>query len=1680
MDAVLPEEVDPATLIQTSLEEPVNEESNEANANTEEVDAKEDIEESAEPQEDVMEEGVSIQIAPTENASLGNESDPMLFVQLGDRIIIDSTKYGRTTGTVYYRSLELISVIPDGVSNTLHRFELEQTDDEELYKEEDGVSAVYVIEKRQFESFVEQQNFRVNQIIDTFTLDGTSGQSYKIIEVDEENDSIVIQDLDDPENDIPITFNFTGIDPDVEFSIISIRQFVGTDQEATIENHTEEVAEVPEEEEVEEEEDAIEEVGYIEVMRPKIYKEAASYEQRIPDNLQKIDALNDFISGLDSVLQKDLNALRSIRILVETLFNLKQSTIQYNDDGSIRGPKNISATTLAELIQISKNIPLGRPVLTVSKKEYSAEEELEEKKSEDGVFFANFEEELLQMIQNQGKTVSSNVKGGTIIREWNDQQAFLKQYMSPWTPDGVGEPMWKAGVDSEFFRTSAPVTIEQENGTHRVLPVIPGYIASRDMEIPPIFDEVSFGLERALSTTYRKSKERRKDVLINEDAALMDSYILFPMKTAKYIGTTRSYNLAIDSGRSQLPPKTMMSILQEIGAPKEMGATSNDAILLNVSGNTLGNIPLVDYIDGVSIPSLGLGDTFTILKQYGIDNIELNADIVGVLQKKIELYQAQLITALASLRNIIESTPKREPEQNPFLDNPAIIEQIRTQPILLESISEYERTNPTFAQSDIGIINHLIQKYDNYFQVAAGKNPVLIAKAILDANNTEYLKQLKIANTIKYNQLYSGTKPKKNMCKHVSTLVSIRKIRDDADRFHELAKFFKIYQGPRNENWIDCNTCKEHLLCVHERLQLQAYLRPKEKDTIEKEIILSFSGGQFQGKYICRNCGQAMHDMDFDNNIEFDDNGKPKSGRAVLVDEDAIFEDKVDELVSVPIEDSQKKELKLDEDEIKAYNIIRELSERIGIQLDNDGYRNCISRVLTWINTFPSRETYVAMQKQRPKMPDYDIAMSNNIISACAVFLLIEIQCKKPAYVVRYALVGCVNPGFGGFPLVEDDSNKQGIEYIACAVSSIRRNEPPWNQSEFHKIADDTKRMQMIMKYMLSIFKQIIGDDIIQSRLSEKRKYLSDVLGTASDSHGISQKDMIYSSFLPEQIVLKPEDAAMDVITPEVAATMGNKGKIALVKLWIRQAHMHAKTNAILLRGSPLIETSCCMDKIDSPSAFWNNKDNLPDITKRSLQPKQQGQALMTEFVPRDVGLDVVEPNKDLYYRIFLKYCFQGERMGYTHEPGVTNKCISCGFQFPSHPSIMNSDTEGKAALSSQEVKTGSAEFIELLDKIHTVYGVTPLNPLTVSPIDKIMNEFGSIVPSPLSNWKEIIDATTLGFQRLAPDADISDITLAASSISEASGTSEQLIKGILKPEQYHNIMDSISNLSWLNFFQVIQIYFITPFQRLLTQFSRKSLFIPMELVKELSESHAKLDLEPILDNELEIIKSNEDAIKMPTMQLARAKIEFYLKQMSTLLPFKSKIRQTVVPGGSRSLKYIQRALFYGPLSTLMNSTEIPEGTVLPAAPIKSVGNTSMKFIAQLVVLSLNKYSRESLSYNDSELKNLIAIRDEKERVNVVKEFNKLTDEERGIELMNKKLGLGKWAVGGTKLIYAYDKDYYDLERQKRLNAGIMDFPGLGDADVPQGRDIDPFGFPTHDVEEGGYDNNQHADDDNE
>jgi len=1630
----------------------------------------------------------SVQISSPTDA---DEEDPMAFImELGDYVVIETSTYGRIEGTVYYRSLERISIKPTGVSHYLHHFKVEQTDEGEMYDDADGVMDTFIIDKRKQSTFVEQQNFRVGQMVDTFTSEREPYRTFKIVDVSTEEDSIKLEDPEDTEHPIELIFNGVGIESDEPIAVLRIRPSLPA-EEASPEVSEEVPLEEGEAEEVVDEIPLnIKEIGVIEITPPKIFKEAASYEQRIPDDLQKIDALNDFLSGLDPMVQKDPRTLRTIRILVETLFYLKQGTVSYRKDGSIQGPQSVSLSFLSELIKHS-HVPMGRPVLMVSKKEYSMSEELDElddrkydpqgeererRVDGDKVYFEKFVQELIQMNAFTSKVVSTSSSKGSTVVEWKDQQDFIQRFMNPWR--SMAEPTWKALEDSDFFRMSHPITRQIGKSAHELQATVPGYVASHMEDLKLAFDRVSLAMERALGTTYRKGKDRSKQVLMGEDGARLISYIMFPARLANHLGRTRSRQLAVDSYRSQLPLETMQMIIEEMGEPKENG-TSNDALLL--TSDDAGEISIADYVSGMTIPSLGLGDAMDALDQYGMEDLELNSDLSEALLQKIEKYQEQLISALASFREILSSKEQQDPKPNPMLPNPDFFNIILNEPMLRSELEEYKRVNPSLATSDIGQVSHLMKHVSNYFQVAAGNNKVLVGTAFLQAGLTEYLKQLKIANLIRYNQTHAGERPKKNMCKHVADLVSVQKIRDDGERFRELTQFVKRYQGVRSSNWTDCRVCKTHLICIHERLQLQAYLNPKEKETIEKQIILTCSGGQFQGKYICRNCGQTLRDLDFDNNLEFDDNGKPKSGRAVLVDEDALLDEKLDLLVSVPIEPSQKKEMELTDDEVKCYHVIRELAERVGVQLDNEGYRTVIDDVMRFMNQLSTREEYGVKKKIA-----YEVFVVRFLITSCAAFLLVEIQTKIPAYLVRYTLMGCNNPGFEGYPLEKDKKNMQGVEYMACAISSIMKKESPWGNTGFQSEPDDIKRMKGIVAYMENILSMSEHNAVIQGRLSMKRRYLLEVFGKSSDEQGGYSKESIPSAFLPEQVILTPEEAAKEVIQKEVMEAMGNSGRSALMKLWIRQAHLVAKTSAKLVKGSPLSETTCCTAPVSTPGIFWKEQGNFPEMHARQLVPNQQGSFMLTFFEPRDAGIGVVEPNKDLYYRLFLKCCFTGPRVGHLHEPGLTHRCTWCGFQFPGHPKVIDTNTEGRGALS--EVKTTTEEFNKLLDTIHEVNRVEPIKKREISSLNVLMEQFGAVSPPPFPDWKEVIAHTTEEFVKLPHDAGRDDIASAAARISMITGEAEEMIFQRRTIAIFRTlIQEQITELSWNDFFNVLQNYFIIPIQRFLAEFNPKGFAITIEMKKELSESHATQDLQPILDRELEFIKAKSAERKSVKLEFARTKLAYCLKQWSALLPYKNKIRPIVVPGREKALFYIQKAMFYGPLASLLDSGEVVAGPKQGRkSAMAAVSDPSASFILEVITSFLTKYGKEKLSYDEKEIKNMIAIRDEKERVNVVAEFNKLSDEERAVELMNKRLGLGKWAVGGTKLIYAYDKDYYDQERQKRMAAGIVDFSGSasGELGMPQGRDLDDMGLREYGddeyEQEGGYDQNQHGDDDAE
>jgi hypothetical protein len=92
----------------------------------------------------------------------------------------------------------------------------------------------------------------------------------------------------------------------------------------------------------------------------------------------------------------------------------------------------------------------------------------------------------------------------------------------------------------------------------------------------------------------------------------------------------------------------------------------------------------------------------------------------------------------------------------------------------------------------------------------------------------------------------------------------------------------------------------------------------------------------------------------------------------------------------------------------------------------------------------------------------------------------------------------------------------------------------------------------------------------------------------------------------------------------------------------------------------------------------------------------------------------------------------------------------------------------------------------------------------------------------------------------------------------------------------------------------------------------------------------------------------------------------------------------------------------------------------------------------------------EGLNFTPDQIRDMINRRNDIEKTSFINRFDRLTPEQKRIELMKKRLGLGEWAVGGTKAIYAHNPEMYERERVQRLDMGFQDFMGgTGDVTLP-------------------------------
>ena len=1580
----------------------------------------------------------------SEQANLVQEIEEPI-IELGDRIRIYGGKYDKTTGRVVYRSESEIHISPDGLTNQVIELDV----NEEGFDPRFGIESVEILQKRKKTNLVEILDLRADQDLETFGPDGEPIAKYRIVSVDPEADMIVVNN--ESEGDITIPFGFRGVPKEFPFRAVRGRQAVEKPEGLGQINEGEE--DVLNDENAEEEEEE-EDFRFLddELLLPASGQEQEGIERliEIPTSertysnvTQKSEAYADFLSLNTPAKQRLAETQKATRILVEMFFQIRASVLRTSDDGTPRGVKSSSIQTLIDALE-TRLLALSRCVLDVDKIIYHDVKNTDQQPQPEMMDGLRIKDHPAKVEASNEYLESSPDMAGQKYTSFLN--SYLDKYASTWKSAGESTQKIAFQRDEEFFRRSPPGPDANIPGYDRYLPSKKEGYATADN-----ISDVSMSLLRGLKALRVKSQVMQ----LGEEAAVL-SYVLFPLSQASSLNILRHESLVNDIADGQKEFLGMKKILKDVGDITDI-PSSTQPFLVSVEGGSLGNISLKDYLKSMGLRAEGMGDVWPVQVLLGMREREWTIDQQEALTEIIKETQNQILNAIIAQREALSQFATQPPaiQGIQMISNgPSMIEKLASEPLLKDIQTALKDQMPSYVNSDVAMVGLVLRNHQELAMAQLADQPAALTRSRMKYAREEYLKTLRDIQLKKQRIDFAGEPPEPVNCSHVKPLAMIRKVKDDNQRLALLAKFLITFQGQKVDNWLKCNAGDHNLLCMHELLQIYQFLRPGDVAALNKDIQLNFGGGQFQGFYICRNCGQPISELEYDTHLEFDDNGRPMMGRSELVDKDAITMDQIDELIG-PLGDAEDPAEFDNETKTLIYSTSKELAEKLFAPLELDDYMIIVNRVYGLMQQIPSRERYIQYQKSQAKgktsnLPDFDIYINQALVCATAVHMLIHIQTRKPDLILRGMPTGCRN--LGGQPLEAEGTN--GIQCVISILSSFQKDTAPWSLTQFQKEPDDSLRQKVIMGVFEPFMRSALQDPTILQALSQKREYIRKVLGAAGGQGRPDEE--LPANFAPIPYVMKEEDFVEKIIIPEAA------GPAERAELWIRQGNMLAKKNKMPM---PLVfsEASCCLSPLDKADTFWDSgvaKDSLPPFSKRTGVPAPPKITRMEPIMkPSQISRPLPDPPENSYYQLFLKVCYDGEKKGHTHEFGLTHTCIWCDLKLPMDVGILNAE-QGLVAIESQGIEVNKETFEDLLNETHRVNSFTSnLKTELPGPLDNWTNLM-SIEPEPVEGYRAVMALTQTELTKLPPDAKEVEVALALSEFSTLAENLEEKLKMRLPPTQ-HDLFDTLVKGGAGSIIRFLQSYVLVP----LSQFSsRKGYSAKIPKAWGLSWQH-ELDVQALLNaHHGYIAKFN----KVDVTPWLKAKVETLIIQTRSILQRLETLRPLQIPGGIQTYEYFLKFCLYSPIANFVDPNTLPiaQDTEAPASHVEQQAMFPAKFISEMV----NRFKEEGLNLTPEQIREMIAKRNEAEKANILRKMTEMPRAQKDIAKIQMKLGIGEWAVGGTKAIYAYDKERYDIERDQRAEAGIIDFPGMGPEGgaAAQGQ-MDGLGYFENGGDEAGY-----------
>tara|TARA_Y100001970_G_scaffold286563_1_gene409018 strand:+ start:5 stop:5449 length:5445 start_codon:yes stop_codon:yes gene_type:complete len=879
-------------------------------------------------------------------------------------------------------------------------------------------------------------------------------------------------------------------------------------------------------------------------------------------------------------------------------------------------------------------------------------------------------------------------------------------------------------------------------------------------------------------------------------------------------------------------------------------------------------------------------------------------------------------------------------------------------------------------------------------------------------------------------------------------------------------KFTRDSIDEEDNNWLYCNETSVKLIPKFLLKLANAFLN-KEDYSNELDSICANQGtiSDDNNYWVDKYSGYIIKQIDFSSDEGFDEQGYKLNTKEVLENE-----------YKSDIKNLNKNNVSLNPDIISIKNIIKTVTQMIGINLDNQEEFIINNVISIQKANVPSKEQYEKMKtrtikkesKSKINIPTYEDTYNQLLLLLTLSYIIVAIQINIPSLKTKKTFPGCIK-SFSGYPF-EGNEDKTSIIYIACVANKIKSSIKPWNT--LLKISE----VNLIKKIESIIENYIIKDKTIIELINNKKEYLllNDRNGEDIIPDNLSINN--WSNFMPAlyDIKISKENTLplADTFKDEILEyyTKGKKNNILetllsktiyLSNSIIESVINIVNKNSILLEnsaGEGFLENSCCNSNINTIIYFINNDksilennklvqyyskllDNINKLNKSSILYNNENSKILLPSINLDFSEETI-------YKTFIYYC------NFNNNLPIDDELRSICMDKPRELYLTNNIIDNIELLKQEGKiynKNSLDELINIINK-RNIFIVKYNNPI-INNIEFLRNIINNYFGQKLEdNIDEIL------FEKLFNLLDTYDINnnnnnKELDNIKNYLGTTNNIMKSsfieFLKstPNLSKSLILNIEKLLDFNidinnckFYEDYINNFVNIFPNIIINKNMEINNIPRHW--ELSEMHNK-DIKNILDKYYKNLTnfSNKDGLDL-IFKFIRNKCSIYLKLMKYIKYIsginisnsddkdESKINSIF---DEQFIKYFYKNIFYSIINEYINITK----NQMFILDIGEYDNYDEELINNNIINYINDFLNimnnhlDILNNNYNKVKEKITYAKEKEKDLITQYLKELTDEEREVENIFKNNKLEGWNAGLQKGLTQYIASNYDDERMK-------------------------------------------------